>query len=390
MIIDFLSKYRVAVIFSMLIITITLFLLFPQLVKGYNSYSGSISSGDQFLILTLPTSPIGSVASGVEFWYGGLPNFGGIDTGGISVCGAIWFPTCYDLFINITFNMSDWFYDTGYHYMVWFTDSTTTKTYIGYHRLYAIDENNWSHSFTLDPDIFALSPASMTAITTEGNELAFGWENLDDYNTMLVGFNSRLTGLSSDYISYDIDDLVGGSTSISFDAFGIDRNGDWYFQGFASTLTPEIYAGTSFTGRYISETTGDLAFDDNYYFTFSITGYETLFVMETFEDWYAINSTRYDSPTNMFVAITGFFSPIFNKIGEFGQRIDDYFNLNEAYSSGYDFGKSIPIFGYYLEQVSYFIGNFPFIKWVFIVLMFMIGVFLFRLVLKFIPFLGGS
>lgn len=390
MIIDYLMKHRIIVILLMVAISVLTFSFFPQLVEGYSSYGGSISAGDQFLIGSLPTYPEGSSYSGFELWYGGLPALGGLDTGGTAICYNKWFPNCYDLFLNTTLNMSDWFYDTGYHYIVWFTDSTTTKEYIGYHRIYAIDENNWTFSFTLDPDIFALSPASETAITEEGTNFTFGWENLDDYNIMIVGFNNRLTGLSSDYINYDVETLVGGSTEINLDAFGIDRNGDWYFQGFASMLTPEIYEDIYFTGRYITQTTDDLAFDDNYYLPFSITGFETLFVMETFEDWYEVNSTRYDSPTNMFVALTGFFTPVFGTIGEFGQRIENYFDLGEAYSNGYNFGKSIPIFGFYLEQIGYFIGNFPIIRWVFIVLLFFIGVFLFRLVLKFIPFLGGS
>lgn len=238
--------------------------------------------------------------------------------------------------------------------------------------------------------IWGVSPISGSVITSGGGSFIFNWSNIGSYDQMSVGFNNRLTGISSDYLSFEIDDMIGNSTLVSLDAFNIDRNGDWHFQGFLTNLTPEVYDDVFFSGRYASYTTEDLAYDYNYYLDFNILGYESIFTMETFEDWYSINSTRYDSPTDMFIGITGFFSPIFNKIGEFGQRINDYFNLDEAYSSGYDFGKSIPIFGYYLAQISYFIGNFPFIKWVFIVLLFLIGIFLFRLVLKFIPFLGGS
>ena len=190
-------------------------------------------------------------------------------------------------------------------------------------------------------------------------------------------------------MTYDISNLVGNSTTTNLNAFNIDKNGDWYFQGFLSTLTTEIYDNLFFTGRYITETTDDLAYEDGYYLTFSILGYESIFVMETFENWYSTHTTRYDSPTDMFVAITGFFEPTFNKIGEFGQRIYDYFDLEEAYNTGYDIGKNIPVFAYYISQISVFIGNFPFIKWVFIILLFFIGVFIFRLIMKFIPFFSN-
>ena len=242
----------------------------------------------------------------------------------------------------------------------------------------------------LQPDIYAVDPASGSTITDLESTFTFGWDDIENYDILNIGFNNRLTGLSSDYLTYDISDLTGVSTSISFDAFGIDKNGDWFFQGYLSTTTAEVYGGSAFTGRYITNTTDDLAYTDDYYFIFNIAGFETIFEMPDFEGWYAINSTRYDSPTDMFVGITGLFGPIFSKIGEFGQRIDNYFDLTEAYASGYDFGKSIPIFGYYLEQVHFFIGGFPFMKWLLIILLFFVGIFLFRFVLKFIPTLGGS
>jgi len=238
------------------------------------------------------------------------------------------------------------------------------------------------------PDITATDPPSLTIITNPYEELTFEWTDISDYDYMIVGFNHRGTGVSSDYVSYNIDSLTGSSTTIILDAFGIDKNGDWYFQGFLTILTPQIF-DEFISGQYISETTDDLAEDDDYYLRFSVLGWESMFVMETFEDWYSTHSTRYDSPTDMFVAITGFFEPTFNKIGEFGQRIHDYFDLDEAYSSGYDIGKNIPIFAYYISQISVFIGNFPFIKWVFIALLFFIGVFIFRLIMKFIPFFSN-
>lgn len=300
--------------------------------------------------------------------------------------GAI--PVCYP--IGTEFDMSSLanfaLYGEGWYFLVIGEYIGGSWTELGYYEMYAYAGDNWTEE--LETDIWAISPESMTEITSLSTSFTFGWESVDDYDLMSVGFKHRGSGISSDYLTYDIDDLTGTSTTVNMDAFNIQNNGNWYFQGFVGTLTPEVLYGNTFSGNYMSSLSEDLAEDDNYYLTFNIEGLESIFIMPDFENWYSTNSTRYDSPTDMFVAITDLFTPIFSKIGEFGRRIQDYFDIDEAHQNGFDIGKSIPVFGYYLTQIGYFVGNFPFLKWFFIITLFFLGVFIFRLILKFIPGLG--
>lgn len=375
-----------------IIIIMIVFFLFLEIrnVDAIVESSGFVHDDIYYTATTLPDYDVIG-PNGYRFWYQGLPPIGQI-TSRSGNCSGTW-RNCYYNTLPHDFDVSDeypysYWLGSGYYYIVWWTTLAGEQTNVAYHKFYSIDEQ---HFILLEEgQIWASDPASGTIITNPESSFTFNWAGIDPYNLLGIGFNNRLTGISSDYIYYEIDSLIGSSTTINLNTFGIDRNGNWYFQGFLTALTPETYEDVFFTGRYTSISTNDLAEDQNYYLTFSVLGFETIFVMETFEDWYAINSTRYDSPTNMFIAITGVIGPIFNRIGEFGQRIEDYFNLDEAYSSGFGIGRNIPIFGYYLAQISFFIGNFPFIKWVFIILLFFVGVFIFRLVLKFIPFLGGS
>lgn len=156
----------------------------------------------------------------------------------------------------------------------------------------------------------------------------------------------------------------------------------------ATRTVLEVIEGMYLTGRYSYEWSDDLV-DPEYWFAINIEGFTPIFGMSDFEEWYAVES-KFASSTAMFSAIAGFFQPTFNKIGEFGNRIKDYFDLDEVYSQGYEIGKYISYFAYFIDQISLFLGGFPILKWVFVVILLLTGIFIFRLVLKFIPFLGGS
>lgn len=215
----------------------------------------------------------------------------------------------------------------------------------------------------------------------------FGWENLYNDDSLSVAFYNRPTGIFSQAKAYEIETIGGaGTKELSFSDFNFDRNGKFYFYAITSKYIPTVIEGMYLTGGYSYEWSGDLV-DPEYWITILLEGLVEIFEMSDFETWYSEES-KFATPTAMFVSITGFFEPIFNKIGEFGSRIVDYFNVNEAYNQGYGIGKAIPYFSFFVGQTTLFLGGFPILKWLFIVILLLVGIFIFRLILKFIPGLG--
>ena len=80
-----------------------------------------------------------------------------------------------------------------------------------------------------------------------------------------------------------------------------------------------------------------------------------------FETWYG-EVSKFTTSTAMFVSIAGFFDPIFSKIGEFGNRIKDYFNVNEAYEQGYQIGKTMSYFAFFCSTGQFIFRGFSDIK----------------------------
>lgn len=233
--------------------------------------------------------------------------------------------------------------------------------------------------------VWAVSPASGTEITSVASTFEFGWEGLEDWDNLLVVFQNRPTGIFSQAKTYDLTSVTS-TIELTFEDFNFDRNGKFYFYAVASKLEMEIIEGMFLTGGYSYDWTSDLV-DPEHWFTINIEGLVSIFEMSDYETWYG-EVSKFTTSTAMFVSIAGFFDPIFNYIGEFGNRIKNYFNLNEAYSQGYEIGKTIPYFTFFVAQVSLFLGGFPILKWVFVVILLLVGIFIFRLILKFIPGLG--
>jgi len=249
--------------------------------------------------------------------------------------------------------------------------------------------DDFGYTAPVDERIWAISPASETTITDLDTTFEFGWEALDDWDTMAVVFENRPTGIFSEAQQFIIETTSpSGSMALKFQDFGFDRNGIFYFYGVATRYGIDFVEGMYITGRYSYEWSEDLVNPDSWYLI-NIEGFEDIFGMSDFEEWY-VSISKFTTPTDMFVSIAGFFDPIFGRIGEFGSRIKDYFDLDEVYSQGYEIGKTIPYFSYFVGQISMFFGGFPILKWVGILILILIGFFIFRLVLKFIPFLGGS
>jgi hypothetical protein len=86
-------------------------------------------------------------------------------------------------------------------------------------------------------------------------------------------------------------------------------------------------------------------------------------------------------------------NPIFEKIGQFGNRINAYLDVSDAKIKGEQIGSVFPVIGAYILKIDLFFGGFPivqFFKWGILI---MIGLFAVKIILKllaFIPFIGGG
>lgn len=258
-----------------------------------------------------------------------------------------------------------------------------------------IFRTNWDYNFYLDsfggaivadPSVDLNSPASGTEITDLDQNITVNYSDLDDYDTLYLAFRHPFTQISTDAKTYEISNIGGsGQLEIPLTDFNIEKNGNWYLTAIASYEGYQ-YEGEYFLGGYGSNWTDELT-NGTDYLDINIDGYEEIFAMSDFESWYNENS-QFDSPTDMFVSITGFFSPVFSRVGEFGNRITNYFETDQAFSQGRDIGKAIPVFTYYVGQIGTFLGGFPVIKWFMIGILILVGIFIFKVIFKFIPFLG--
>jgi WD40 repeat protein len=105
-------------------------------------------------------------------------------------------------------------------------------------------------------------------------------------------------------------------------------------------------------------------------------------------EWYYENVTRYGSSTEFFSAFTGLFTPIFETIGTFANIVGDNFNNDDGYNKGYLLGEVIPKARAYIAIIDGFFGGFPIVTLLILIILIMFGIFVIRLVMKFIPFFG--
>lgn len=246
-------------------------------------------------------------------------------------------------------------------------------------------------NFPTPPEIawgnaWGINPESETEITNLNKLFTFGYNNLIG-DTLYIAFKNKETGIFSNAKMYNIENIgESGEITLNLQDFQIEKNGNWFFYAEVMIGTPEIIQGLYLTGRYSFEMSGDIT-DSTYYLKINVEGFEPIFSMSDFENWYLANA-KFDEPTDMFSAVAGFFSPIFSLVGEFGSRISNYFQVNEAYTRGYEIGKVIPIFSYYVNQINNFFGGFPIIQMLLVVILLLIGIFIFKVIMKFIPFIG--
>jgi len=237
-----------------------------------------------------------------------------------------------------------------------------------------------------EESVWGESPESGTEITDLDTTLTVGYEGFIDYDSLYITLRHPQTGIFTDAKQYEFSEIgESGELEINLQDFNIEKNGNWYLHAVA-TYEGYQYEGGLFLSGYGWNWTGDLT-DGEYYLDINIEGYEDIFAMSDFNSWYSENS-KFDEPTDMFNAIAGFFEPIFSKLGEFGNRIQTYFDVNSAYQKGFEIGKAIPLFNYYVGQITLFMGGFPLMNWLLIIILLLVGIFIFRVILKFIPFLG--
>lgn len=368
-------------------------------ILSFKFYNTSTADGYATLFLTAPNGSTSIptfyfIESGATFnvYYGGGYPSGTLYTTGLAMntwhTAYVEWDTETDL-ARIKINELD--------YSAWFTLATGAGDEVGGFSIrlgYA--DNVYFDDFLvesvepppLDPRVWGIDPVSETEITDLNTSFEFGWEDLDDWDTLWLNFQNRPTGIFTQGQEILITTSPSGSAVFNLTDFNFDRYGTFYFHAVAGKEVMEVIEGMFITGKYISEWTGDLVSPEYDLILTTTTGLAPIFEMSDFLAWYSANA-KFPTPTNMFSAIAGFFDPIFNKIGEFGNRIKDYFNVNEAYGQGYEIGKSVPYFTYFVGQVSLFLGGFPIMKWLFVIVLLLTGIFIFRLIMKFIPFLGN-
>jgi hypothetical protein len=229
-----------------------------------------------------------------------------------------------------------------------------------------------------EPAINILTPETGTTITDTSTLLTGEWISIDSttWTDIKIVFNDyQISGSSKIvYVALDADD---GDFSIPLSDFEITNNGGW-------TLTA------------IVENEYEYNFDipnPTYALIFDVDGLPTPYAFTGFEDWYDTNVPNYEEPSDWALNMIGFLQPIFEKVGEYGNRIETYLDITEAYEKGFQIGGVFPIVIVYVEKIDLFFGGFPiaqFFKWIVIVMIGLFGVKTILKLLSFIPFFGGS
>jgi len=228
--------------------------------------------------------------------------------------------------------------------------------------------------------VWSESPESGSIITDIDDNFTIKWEGWDlewVYKDFVFRFVDQNTGMVSHQIIYT-PETESGEIVFKFSDFGFEKNSKYDFSAIArSYYFPEW--GVFYTSELVNPA---------YWVEIDVEGWTPVFEMPPFTDWYAEKVERFATPTAVFTGITGVLSPIFSKIGEFGESAVKFLDIGQAYQTGYDLGKIIPLFKHYVEAIEFFLGGFPIIQIFLVFMILLIGIFIVRLILKFIPFFG--
>jgi hypothetical protein len=233
------------------------------------------------------------------------------------------------------------------------------------------------------------APANGATITDLTNTLDISYSNLDYVNFpyLQIQGQSEKIGVSTPFFTQTLSTGTG-TFSIPFSDFGIETN-ERYFFGGAQFKVPYIGGGT--------EDLVNLNPAVEYGLYFNITGALTPYFFTNFDEWYtenvASNGAGYATPSAWAETLVSFLTPVLEKVGEFGDKIQQFLNVSDSYSKGYSIGVVFPTFNAYIDKINVFFGGFPlasFFKWTITI---MFGLFCVKGILKllaFIPFFGGS
>lgn len=258
-----------------------------------------------------------------------------------------------------------------------FAYDTVTKEGRYYQNIYRHNAFDWSENEFLI-GITITAPVNGSTITTFATNLEVSWTGIDsDYWTNLkIAFNDYQIGETSKIYDKELD-ADSGSFSIPLATFEITKNGLWTLSAIVENET---------------EINFDIA-NPTYALTFDVEGLATPYAFTGWEDWYDANVENYEAPTEWATAMVGFLEPIFEKIGEFGNRITSYLNISNAYEKGFQIGGVFPVVIAYISKIDLFFGGFPIVQFFQWAILIMIGLFAVKVILKllsFIPLFGGG
>jgi hypothetical protein len=246
--------------------------------------------------------------------------------------------------------------------------------------------------YSLNPHIVISSPASGSTITATNDILSVNYYDIDPtlYKGILLNFRDDKLHASTKSYDYKLatGDTGNGSFSVNTSEFDFDTNGHWDLHGLAYGVSLDIQGGAFLTTRgYVDVFSNELV-DPAYYLIFNVAGYQTPFTFDDWATWYGTNVSDYATPEPIATTLAGYLRPYFEKVGGFGSQASLYFNLNEAYDRGFGLGEIFPAVDGYIKKIDMFFGGFPLFTFFKYIIYTLIGIFVIRTILKFIPFIG--
>jgi len=249
------------------------------------------------------------------------------------------------------------------------------------------EKNSYSNSIYVDnfgaetkvSSILSItSPETGSTITDDTDEITISWFYIDslEWTNIKMLFNDYQISESSAIVNVPITS-DNGSADVPISAFNLGHNGGWILTAIVENPTEYNFD--------IPNPPFTLILD--------VEGWPEPYVFTDFETWYSENVVSYEDPSDWAITMTGFVNPIFEKVGEFGDRIDVYLNISEAYSKGLALGGVFPVLNAYILKINIFFGGFPivqFFQWAILAIIGLFGIKIILKLLSFIPFIGGG
>jgi len=237
------------------------------------------------------------------------------------------------------------------------------------------------------PEVYGITPASGSEVPDINSNLKIGYQNLnfDEIDGLIVSFENDITKTNSGLnvvLDEEILNPVGwGQIEFNLNNFDIDTQGIWNLRAFGFT---HYFTGEGLVFHQIATDNYVL---DPYFLNITDSSLKIPFTFQDPATWYAENS-EYATSTAFFTDITGIIAPVFEKVGNFAFGIQNAFNTDESYQTGYNFGAVLPAINGYIKTIDAFFGGFPLATIFKYIIYVLIAIFVIRLIFKFIPFFG--